>query len=124
MLGGARIGLLLGGVVACAAPAEPDPCAEMCAAAAELYGACLEDWGVGWEGAGYEDREDFVDACHTWAGELRLLVVDAVDRGVAEEVGAVDAVCQDRDAAMRAPDATCEAYTGVDWNQVPWEEEP
>ena len=108
-------------LAACAVEA-PKACDPMCSSAAELYGGCLEDWGVGWEGAGYEDREDFVDACDTWAWEMHVLEEDAVDRGVASDVGAVDAACEDRDAAMRAPDATCDAYTGVDWNEPPWEE--
>ncbi len=113
------LGLWWGGV-ACDPTPEPDPCAEMCEAAAVLYGGCLRDWGAGWEAAGYDDEADFLDACNTWAWELRLLEEDAVERGVIEETGQIDGICLARRDAFTAEDATCSTYTSIDWNDVPW----
>lgn len=101
--------LLLG----CADPA--DPCTATCDAAASLYGGCLADWGAGWEAAGYADEADFVDACATWAWELRQLEADA------GRTGEVDAECEARTEALAAEDATCDTYTSMDWNTPPWE---
>lgn len=112
--------LLVGAVAACDRTPEPDPCAEMCNAAAVLYGGCLADWGAGWEAAGYSDEEDFLDACATWAWELRLLEQDAVDQGVIDEAGQVDSTCEARRDALSADDATCSTYTSIDWNDAPW----
>jgi hypothetical protein len=116
-------GLLLGGVASCDIAPEPDPCADMCMAAAELYGGCLTDWGAGWEAAGYTDEEDFLDACSTWAWELRILEQDAVDQGLIDQTGQVDATCAERQAAFVADEATCSTYTSIDWNDAPWIEE-
>lgn len=115
-----RAFLLLVGQVACG-PAPADPCLPMCAAAAALYGRCLDEAGADWAQAGFEDADDFTDSCETWAWEMRRLEADAVDRGHTAAQGALDAACADRDAAMRAVDATCAAYTGIDWSEPPWE---
>lgn len=93
----------------------------MCAAAAALYGRCLDEAGADWAQAGFDDADAFTDSCETWAWEMRLLEADAVDRGHPEAQGAVDAACADRHAAMRAADAACAAYTGIDWSEPPWE---
>ena len=69
------------------------------------------------------DEEDFLDSCETWAWELRLLEEDALDQGVIDEIGQVDATCRQRQAAFMADDATCDTYTGIDWNDAPWIEE-
>ncbi len=114
------LGLLLGLVAACHRSPDPDPCTEMCEAAAVLYGGCLAEWGAGWEGAGYSDEEDFLDACTTWAWELRLLEEDALDQGVIEETGQVDATCVSRRDAFLSEEATCSTYTRIDWNDAPW----
>lgn len=102
--------LLLG----CAEPA--DPCTAMCAGAAELYGGCLSEWGADWSAAGYADEPDFLDACATWAWELRELEADA------GRTGEVDAECARREEAFTAEAATCDAYTSLDWNTPPWED--
>lgn len=114
-------------LLACAT--RPDPCAAMCARAEELYGACLADWGLGWEAAGYEDGADFVDRCETWAWEMRILERAAVRRGELDGTGAVDATCTQREAALSAAiDAAdtgaprdCAAYTDIAWDEVPWQ---
>lgn len=104
-------------LAACADP--PDPCAPMCAEAAALYGDCLADWGVGWDAAGYEDAADYEGRCTTWAWEARLLEEDAVDRGVAEP-GEIDAVCDERLAALSVDEPTCDVVTSMEWT-VPWD---
>jgi len=93
----------------------------MCVAAADLYGACLEDWSADWASAGYADRDDFLDGCQTWAWEMSLLEEDAVEGGLAGAEGATARACTERERSMTAEDAVCEDYTGVDWNERPWE---
>lgn len=87
----------------------------MCEAAASLYGGCLREWGADWEAAAYADEEDFLDACGTWVREMRQLEADA------DHLGATDQTCEERAAAFTAEDATCEAFTGLDWHTPPWE---
>ena len=113
--------LLLLALAGCADDA-PDPCARMCDAAAALYGGCLEEWGAGWEAAGYEDDRDFLGSCETWAWQLRVLEEDAVETGEIAEGGQVDAVCRERAADLSAEDAACEAFTSLDWHTPPWRE--
>ena len=100
-------------LAACAA--DPDPCTAMCVAAASLYGGCLTTWGADWESANYADEADFVDACATWAWEMRQLEVDA------GKIGATDQTCLERSTAFQAEDATCDTYTTLDWNSPTWE---
>jgi len=116
-----RSALLLVTLTTCADDGVPEACVEMCAAGAAVYGACLEDWGVSWAEAGHEDRSDFLGSCETWAWEMSLLEADAVDRGAPGAEGATAEACDERRAALRAPDATCEAWTDVDWSTPPWE---
>ncbi len=101
-------------LLACAA--DPDPCTPMCEGAAALYGGCLTDWGADWSAAGYTDEAGFLDACTTWAFQMRALEADA------GRTGDVDAECTAREARFTAEDATCEDYTGLDWNSPPWQE--
>lgn len=115
--------LLLTVLAACASDEAPPACVEMCTAAAGLYGGCLSDWGAGWEAAGYTDEDDFLGACETWAWEMSLLEADAVARGDGGAAGALVQTCRARRDAFSAPDATCEAYTSIDWNARPWEPE-
>ncbi|MSQ03067.1 MAG: hypothetical protein EXR71_14460 [Myxococcales bacterium] len=98
--------------------ADADPCTAMCAAAGTLYGGCLTSWGTSWEAANYADEADFLDACATWAWEMRQLEVEA------GEVGATDQMCMDRSAAFEGDDATCDTYTTLDWNTPSWEAGP
>ena len=115
--------LLLTALAACASDEAPPACVSMCGAAAALYGGCLSDWGADWEAAGYVDEDDFLVACETWAWEMSLLETDASQRGAAGAAGALVRTCRARREAFAAPDATCDAYTGVDWNARPWEPE-
>ena len=91
-----------------------DPCAPMCDAVVDAQGACLADWGVGWDAVGYTDAEERRNACDTWAWELRHLERDADERG------ATDLVCEERTEALEADG--CAAYTAIDWNALPWDD--
>ena len=92
--------------------AEEDSCEDMCLAAADLYGGCLQEWGEGWETAGYTCREDYIHSCNTWAWETKILATDVG----AEEV--VQEVCLDRAALFESGE--CSDYTSVDWNEDLW----
>jgi hypothetical protein len=105
----------------CASDEAPPACVEMCVAAAGLYGACLSDWGADWEAAGYADEDDFLGACETWAWEMSLLEIDAVERGEADASGSLVQTCEARESAFKEEDASCDAYTEVDWNARPWD---
>lgn len=106
--------VLLAGLTGCGE--DPDPCAPMCRAATALYGTCLDEWGLDWSSAGYDDAAHFAESCETWAWTSRLLEADA------GEDGAVDRVCRTRRARFEA--GTCEDLTAVDWNGLPWEPVP
>jgi len=92
--------------------AHPDPCDDMCAAAATRTEACLAEQGLTWQGAGYDDEADYLDACAAWAWELRVLEEDA------GEEGQVDRTCEERTTLFS--DGDCADWAAVDWNEVPW----
>ena len=87
----------------------------MCATATELYGRCLDAWGVDWEAAGYADAADFASSCDTWAWTSRALEDEA------GETGAVDRECRERRALLDG--GTCDDFTSLDWSSVPWQGE-
>ena len=91
-------------------PQPPEVCIDMCAAAAELYGSCLDGWGVSWVEAGFESEGSFLGSCETWSWEQSILT---------EDLSVVEGVCSERldqfEAGIEAGD--CTAYTGVDWNE-------
>ena len=92
----------------------------MCASASTLYATCLDEWDLDWQAAGYDDAAGFVDACETWAWQMRELEADAVQRDQLDEPSAVDAACADRNAVFTDDLAVCEDYADVDWSTVPW----
>lgn len=92
---------------------QADPCVPMCRAAADLYGGCLEGWGVEWTSAGYDDEEHFLESCETWAWSTRVLEEDA------GESGQIDAICRDRRALFE--DGECADFTSTDWSALPWQ---
>ena len=104
-------------LVACAGP-EPDPCEPMCEEAAALYGGCLEEWGLQWSDAGYEDQAHYLESCSTWAWELRELEAAAVERGELSRSGRVDAVCVEREELFAS--GSCEDYTAINWSEPLW----
>ena len=103
--------LPLFGIPGCSEP--PDPCAPMCAAATELYGGCLADWGVEWTSAGYEDEDDFRETCDTWAWQTRILEEEA------EKSGQINGLCEERRALFET--GTCADFTGINWSELPWQ---
>ena len=112
------LALLLAPLLACSS--EPDPCDAMCDAAAQLYGSCLDSWEMAWDAAGYQDQDDFVERCRTWAWEARLLERDA------GQAGSVDGLCSTRaqDFELAGADTgapECGAYTDIEWDVMPWE---
>ncbi|TNE87602.1 MAG: hypothetical protein EP330_18065 [Deltaproteobacteria bacterium] len=108
-------------LVACA-PAIPPACPSMCEEAAELYGGCLESWDLDWQAAGYDHRGHFVGSCETWAWEMARVHDDALRRGLTQDETWLDQTCEARAASFADPEATCDDYTSVDWNAVPWSE--
>lgn len=49
-----------------------DTCVEMCQAALDRYGTCIEEAGLSWgEEVGYTSEADFVGWCETWVWEAR-----------------------------------------------------
>lgn len=97
-------------LLACAA--APDPCDAMCDAAMQRAGVCLSEQGLSWVNAGYDDEAAWLDACATWAWEMRVLEADA------GEAGAVDDTCETR--ADLFSEGDCDDWSAVDWNEVPW----
>ncbi|MDP6933117.1 MAG: hypothetical protein QGG40_09380 [Myxococcota bacterium] len=83
----------------------PDPCSQMCETAADLYGSCLEEWSLDWSAAGFQDEQDYLQVCDTWAWEQRLL---------ADDPSRVDQVCEERDSVFQH--GSCSEYTSTDWD--------
>ncbi|MCO4748018.1 MAG: hypothetical protein KC912_24710 [Proteobacteria bacterium] len=94
---------------ACEGPVPPS-CDAMCVEAADLYGGCLDDWGLDWTAAGYDDERAFLGSCETWAWEADLVTRDQPDW--------LETTCDARSASFASPDATCDDYTSVDWNDM------
>jgi hypothetical protein len=114
------LSVLLLWLVGCQQAESPAACDQMCASAAALYGGCLEDWGVDWSAAGYDGEDGFSGSCETWGWEMSLLQEDAIARGVWEESGWLSSVCTERRDALSDEEATCAAYTDIEWNDIPW----
>lgn len=114
-LRGAAMGaaFLLPMLLLAASSCAPDPCVETCNQAQAVFAGCLDAWGIDWTDAGYQDAEDYLDACLTWAWEMRILAEDA------GEADAVDTLCEERTQTLEA--GTCETYLAIDWNAVPWQ---
>ncbi len=108
----ALFGFVGSGIAACGDRAA-DPCEAMCTAAATLYGGCLEDWGADWTAAGYGDDAEFIDACQTWAWQMRLL-----EEHEGSALGWTDQTCRARTTLY--DEGVCTDFTQTDWNQMPW----
>ncbi|MED5371294.1 MAG: hypothetical protein VX899_09785 [Myxococcota bacterium] len=104
-------------LLACAAHPDqaPEPCLQMCAEAQSLYGACLEDWGLGWEDAGYSDGQDFQASCEVWTWELLVLEEEEISAGDPSAAHRTESMCSERLADLSADEATCSAYTEQQW---------
>jgi hypothetical protein len=112
--------LVLLALLACASDPQPDPCEDMCAVAAAVQCGCIDSWGADWPDVGFEDQQDYFQACQTWAWEMRLLEDDAVDRGALDAPGAVDSLCRDRAQTLEKGDLGCAQFSALDWDEVPW----
>ena len=77
----------------------------MCQEATDLYGACLTDWGLDWEGAGFTDAGAHLESCEVWSWEESLLGDPEI----------VDEICVQRAAIFR--EGTCADYTSINWNE-------
>ena len=108
-------------LVACGQDQTPAVCEQMCRAAADLYGDCLDEWGVDWAAAGYDNEKAYIHSCETWSWEMSILEEDALDNDQIDKGGWVESTCEDRDAIFSRDDATCLDYTDIDWNHTPWD---
>ena len=91
-----------------------DPCAAMCSTATQHYGGCLSVWGVAWEDAGYADENAFFHACETRAWANRQLESEAGQHGATTDE------CEEWEAIIDAPDFSCQDWSVLDWNELPW----
>ncbi|MBN2798171.1 MAG: hypothetical protein JXX28_03420 [Deltaproteobacteria bacterium] len=94
----------------------PDPCDATCEAGESLLARC----GT-WEEGGFDDRADFIERCATWSWELRLLEAEALQSGVLQRRGAVDATCRERTELLTSDQADCESWASLEWSTAPWE---
>jgi hypothetical protein len=99
----------------------PEPCVDMCAEAAAVQCGCLESWGSDWSDIGMESQQDFYARCQTWAWEMALLEKDARSRGVLEDAGVLEDVCEERTEALQDPELSCEEWSAMDWSVTPWD---
>lgn len=88
----------------------------------ELYGACLEGWELSWPAAGYDDAQHFLASCDTWAWEMAQVHREALRTGQTDDEDWLERTCDTRTQAFSDPEATCDDYTSVDWDTVPWAE--
>lgn len=107
-------------LLSCQSVSPPASCDALCVAAAEHQRACLVEWGVEWDAAGYEDEADFLLSCQTWAWEMSLLEADAVANGVLAQPGTLAETCTDWTTAYAETDMTCASELPVDWHTPPW----
>ncbi len=82
----------------------------MCLDAVDLYGACVEDWGLSWPDVGHDDERAYLDSCETWVWEARSLSRDSPEW--------LEQACRERRQAFRADEATCDTYTSIDWSLI------
>lgn len=80
-------------------------CRTMCEDATELYGACLEEWGMEWSDAGFDDESAHQESCEVWSWESSELF----------GAGRVNALCDERGALLH--NGQCSDYTSIDWNE-------
>jgi crotonobetainyl-CoA:carnitine CoA-transferase CaiB-like acyl-CoA transferase len=90
----------------------PDPCAPLCAAAADAFERCLTEQGGGWPSLGHADRAAFLDACALRADEGR-----AVDAEL-DQAGHTERTCADWRAELVRADDPCAAVNALDWHTL------
>ena len=95
-------------VAGCAdVPSVSESCEHMCERATSLYGACLEEWGVGWSSAGYDDADAHQESCEVWSWQTSEL----------HGAETIDGICESRSDVFE--NGTCDDYSDTDWNEVP-----
>lgn len=109
-----RIGALL---LLLACGGDDDACLPFCEAAADAQAACLSASDLDWTALGYDNRDDWLEACQTWAWEQRQLARDA-----GASASAVDDACQERESAMDG--GGCAEIQSFDWSDPVWEASP
>ena len=96
------------GITGCAdVPTASTPCTRMCAAATDLYAGCLEDWGLDWSSAGFEDARGHRESCEVWAWQTTEI----------HGADTIDAICDERAALFH--NGACDDYASIDWNDAP-----
>ena len=84
----------------------PPVCEQMCTAALDTVGACLDEWGLDWgDSLGYADAEDHANWCATYVDEQLEL---AAARWGSEGYGRVEQVCADQEQLLA--DRPCDGY--------------
>jgi hypothetical protein len=100
-------------LLALACAGGEDPCERVCPPAASTYAACLAEEGRSWESSEWGSEADFLDACATWAWEVRRLA--RAERAH----DALDAECADREALLGEEGASCAAWDQLAWDGLP-----
>ena len=88
-------------------PDVSEVCEQMCSVATDLYGDCLETWGMEWSDAGFARAAAHQETCEVWSWE----VAELHGRGTS------DGLCEDRVETLRAGE--CSDYTDINWNETP-----
>ena len=105
-------------LLACDRP--PTACHRMCAEAAAGLEPCLEEDGLGWEAMGYQDADDFQDACETWAWEQEAMARDASPEQGGGEGGVRQLARTCKDWRTTFTEGTCEERQSVPWGEPAW----
>ena len=99
------VGLLLAGCSAL--PDVSTVCEQMCTEATDMYGGCLDDWGLAWPDAGFESAAGHQETCEVWSWE----VAELDGRDVSNRL------CKERLQILR--NGECSDYTNINWNGLP-----
>ena len=88
-------------------PDVSDVCRQMCTTATDLYGGCLDTWGMEWSDAGFENAAGHQETCEVWSWEVAEL--DGRELS--------DRLCEERAQILRSGE--CSDYTKINWNGMP-----
>ena len=101
-----RTSLILVALTGCGdVPEVSKACAHMCDHATDLYGTCLEGWGLDWTAAGHDDANSHLESCRVWSWEQSLL----------NDSKTVNEICSERASIFHHGE--CSDYTDIDWNE-------
>ncbi len=83
-------------------------CDRMCDAQADMLERCFPEWEMAWQDLSYDDRDHFLDRCHSVQGEgLEQLERDDPYREETEQ-------CCDRNLQIARSDIDCESLLSLD----------